>query len=154
MVRELLNLTPEITFIKGIEAEDFRVCTFPNASFKQSPAKDCDQSGVITGLANVRRNVPGIRHLVDWNGPKKRVVCNSPSAAEIIGAEKCDNRCFYFKETINGMFMKKLESELFVDLICVFDTIISFHAVKDYRLRPTVYRFRQSFEAKEVKHMR
>lgn len=48
----------------------------------------------------------------------------------------------------------QIRNELFTDSRCLYDTITTLHEGKDYRLRPTVQRMRNSFESQELNSMR
>ena len=155
MVKELLALKPWVTFRRTKNIREVFVCTFTDASFNQNSAKDYGQSGVTTGLRIVTDQALDIVHAIDWTSHKQRRVSYSSYGAEILACADRDDRGFYIKTALNSMFAaSNIGNELLVDSRCLYDTITTLHEGNDYRLRQTVQRIRNSFEASELNRMR
>lgn len=155
MTKELLELNPWIAFRKAVEVVKVMVCTFADAGFNKNRSRDYGQSGIVTGLRVTTGSGRDIFHPIDWCSNKKQRVSYSSYGAEILACADADDRCHYFKTAINSMFDEaKIRNELFTDSRCLYDTITTLHEGKDYRLRPTVQRLRNSFESHELNSMR
>lgn len=154
MLNELLKLKPWITFKVPPSIEKIQevfICTFTDASFNQSTSSGYGQTGTLTGLRTQLKDVVDIFHPIDWCSNKQRRVCYSPYGAEILACAEGDDRGFYFKAGLNCIFPEtNLRNELFTDSRCLYDTITTLHEGKDFRLRPTVQRIRNSFDSCEL----
>ena len=94
-------------------------------------------------------------HLLDWCSNKQKRVSYSPYGAEILACADADDRGFYLKYGIRCIFPKtEIGNELLTDSKCLYDTITTLHEGRDYRLRPTVQKMRNSFDSKELDFMR
>ena len=155
MTKELLQLNPWITFRKVVDVINVVVTTFTDARFNKNRSRDYGQSGMVTGLRITRTSGLDCFHPIDWCSNKQRRVSYSSYGAEILACADADDRCHYFKTAINSMFESvKIRNELFTDARCLYDTITTLHEGKDFRLRPTVQRIRNSFESQEMNCMR
>lgn len=158
ILSDLMKLKPWIIFKKPpmvSEINEILVSTFTDASFNKSAQSGYGQTGTITGLHIRLRNGLGIFHPVDWCSTKQRRVSYSPYGAEVLACADADDRGFYFKSGINSIFCEaKIRNELYTDSMCLYNTITTLHEGKDFRLRPTVQRIRNSFDSKELDFMR
>lgn len=157
MLKEVLELNPWVTFnapeVNNIK--DVRVCTFSDASFNRSSSSGYGQTGLMTGLRIELLNGADPYHAIDWCSTKQIRVSYSTYGAEVLPCADADDRGFYYKYAFNSMFPRtKVESELFTDLRCLYDTIITLHEGPDFTLRPTVLRIRNSFDSQELDSMR
>ena len=90
--------------------------------------------------------------MLDWHSPKQARVSFSSVGAEILAATEAADRSLLLTQCLSSIFA---EDNLFplvltVDLYGLYTTINTLYEGKDYRLRPTVSRLRDSFEAKEI----
>lgn len=93
--------------------------------------------------------------MIDWCSAKQRRVRYSPYGAEILACADADDRGFYLKTGLDCIFPNTASrNELLTDSKCLYDTITTLHEGRDYRLRPTVQRMRNSFDSKELDSMR
>ena len=68
---------------------------------------------------------------------------------------EAEDRAYYVKSGLMSIFRDtKVRSELSTDSRCLYDTITTLHEARDYRLRPTVQRLRNSFDSHELDYMR
>ena len=155
---EILALKPQIVFRappQPSEIEEVLVSTFADASFNHSSRSGYGQTGLITGLRMKRKNGVDLFHAIDWSSSKQKRVSYSPYGAEVLACAEGDDRGFYLKAGLSHVFEKtKIRNELTTDSLCLFDTITTLHESKDYRLRPTVQRMRNSFDSRELDFMR
>ena len=128
---------------------------FSDGSFNQNSAKDHGQSGIITGLRIVTDQAPDIFHAIDWTSHNQRRVSYSSYGAEMLACADGYDRGFYIKTALKSMFAASNTcNELLVDSRYLYDTITTLHEGNDYRLRQTVQRICNSFEASERNCMR
>lgn len=79
----------------------------------------------------------------------------SAYGAEILATTVGDDRGYYYKTAFHYLFPQTpVGHELNIDSNGHHETIITLHEGKDYRLRQTVQRIRDSFEAKELETIR
>lgn len=156
MVKELLKLAPVIKFTsptQGSNPDPF-VCSFSDASYNISSTQSYGQTGIITGLA-IPQQGHLLFHPVDWASSKQRRVTYSSFGAEILACAEADDRSYSIRQAYRILLNKDgLQSHLHVDSRGLFDTITTLHEGRDYRLRQTVQRIRDSFEAKEFDVLR
>ena len=91
-------------------------------------------------------------HLMDWHSAKQSRVSFSSIVAEILAAEYSADRGSLMSDFIENLYgsSAKLLFILSVDSHGLYSTITTLHEGKDYRLRPTVSRLRDSFEVGEI----
>lgn len=158
MLKELLNLKPWVMFRKPPSMENIKqvlVSTFSDASFNLRSSSGYGQSGVLMGLRIELYKGPDLFHPVDWFSNKQKRVSYSPYGAEILACADADDRGYYFKSGLNSIFKDAaVRNELFTDSRCLYDTITTLHEGKDFRLRPTVQRLRNSFDSRELDFMK
>ena len=105
------------------------------------------QTGLLSGLRIEMKIGIDYFHLTDWCSHKQRRVSYSPYGAEILACADADDRGFYIKSCLQYLFPNtETRNELFTDSKCLYDTITTLHEGRDYRLRATVQRIRNSFD--------
>lgn len=158
MLKEILSLKPWVTFRQPPNAANIKevlISSFSDASFNLSSSSGYGQTGVLTGFRIELHKGPDIFHPIDWCSNKQRRVSYSPYGAEILACADADDRGYYFKVGLNSIFMQaSIRSELFTDSRCLYDTIATLHESKDFRLRATVQRIRNSFDSQELDFMK
>lgn len=157
MLKELKDLKAEITYQKiGGEVTAATIESFSDAAFNISRAKQYGQTGLIVGiLFNVKGKDDAVYHVVDWASRKQRRVCHSSYGAEILACADADDRGYNLKMAMTSLFPSdKFRHVLNVDSKGLYNTITTLHEGRDYRLRQTVQRIRDSFEAGEVDTIR
>eukprot|EP00177_Eucheuma_denticulatum_P007832 GFKZ01014258.1.p1 GENE.GFKZ01014258.1~~GFKZ01014258.1.p1 ORF type:complete len:1202 (-),score=97.36 GFKZ01014258.1:1881-5486(-) len=154
MVSELRRLKPILTYKKVLDPTSVSLFTFSDAAHPQD--RDYGQTGLVIGI--VARNITEDRivfHVLDWTSQKQQRVSHSAYGAEILAASSGDDRGYFYKQAINTLFPKSpLKHDLNVDSKGLWDTITTLHEGKEYRLRQTVQRIRNSFEAQELNVLR
>ena len=154
MIKELMQLDPIITYKSPVGTiTEASVCTFSDASFKMGKSQNYGQSGIITGII-LKADGETIYQLVDWASTKQRRVSYSSYGAEILACAEADDRGFYVKSAISMLAKRQIRSQLCVDSKGIHDTITTLHDGKEYRLRQTVERLRDSFESQELNVLR
>lgn len=132
------------------------VVTFSDAAFNVTSSQLYGQTGCITGLRY--RTTDGnatVYHIIDWACGKQRRVSYSSYGAEILAFTEADDRGYNVKQALKSISpADDFRHILNVDSKGLFDTITTLHEGKDYRLRQTVQRIRDSFEARELDVLR
>ena len=156
MLAEILKLPNKVLFKSPAKslAEAF-IASFTDAAFNTSASRSYGQNGFVTGIAYRQQNEANFAyHVVDWSSAKQKRVCNSSFGAEILAAADADDRTFALRESIRSLFAPtsapKICSRLYTDSMGLFDTISTLHDGREYRLRQTVQRIRDSFEAGDL----
>lgn len=94
-------------------------------------------------------------HIIDWESSKQRRVSHSSYGAEILACTDVDDRGYGIKEALSSIFQNQtFKPKLNVDSKGVYDTITTLHEGRDYRLRQTVQRIRDSFESGDLDYLR
>ena len=156
VVAEILKLSPLINY-RHQQPRVTNACiqTFSDASFNIKSNQDYGQSGIITGLSADTLSGDSIYHVLDWSSQKQRRASNSTYGAEILACVDADDRGFHLKQAFHSLFpMKPLRHILNVDSRCLYDTVTTLHEGKEYRLRQTIQRIRNSFESTELDILR
>lgn len=156
MTKELLELQPVITFKKPrSQIVEATVCTFSDASFNIGRARSYGQSGIILGLRITTSAGEHVYHPIDWTSHKQDRVVHSSYGAEIIACASADDRTYLLRSSFRSIFPRTdTRNELLTDSRGLFDTITTLHDGKEYRLRQTVERLRNSFESQELDTLR
>lgn len=156
MLKELKDLTPIVRFRKldsSIRAMD--VWTFSDASFNIVSGRDYGQTGIVTGIMVESIDGQQAFHLVDWASTKQRRISHSSYGAEILACSDADDRGYFLKQGLRSMGGgQDIRHILHVDSRGLFDTISTLHDGKEYRLRQTVQRIRDSFESGDIDILR
>lgn len=152
ILNEIGNLRPLITFRHPIgKIAEAEVVSFSDASFNISPNQIYGQTGIITGLRYRAADDATIYHIIDWSSAKQKRESYSSYGAEITACTEADDRGLYLKSTLKSISpADKFTHILIVDYKGMLETITKLHERKEYRLRQTVQRLGDSFEAKEM----
>ena len=156
MLAELLKLPCTVLFkAPNKPLVDAFIASFTDAAFNTSASKTYGQNGFVTGIAfRQEGSEENSFHVCDWNSSKQKRVCNSSFGAEILAAADADDRTFALRESIRSLFgptsSPGIRSHLYTDSMGLFDTISTLHDGREYRLRQTVQRIRDSFEAGDL----
>ena len=156
VVAEILKLSPLINY-RHQQSRVTNACiqTFSDASFNIKSNQDYGQSGILTELSADTLSRDSIYHVLDWSIHKQRRFSYSAYGAEIFACADADDRGFYLKQAFHSLFpMQPLPHILNVDSRCLYDTVTILHEGKEYRLRQTVQRIRNSFESTELDILR
>lgn len=159
MLKEAREMKADIMFRPPADnTNKVVVTTFSDAAFNISQSATYGQTGIVCGI----RFVAGgddeqhdVYHLIDWASLRQRRVCYSSYGAEILACTEADDRGYNLKMGMMSLFPGQVFThELNVDSKGLYDTVTTLHEGRDYRLRQTVQRIRDSFEAKELNLMR
>lgn len=114
------------------------------------------QSGSLTGLRiSQAEGLPTIFHEIGWSSSKQKQMSYSSFGSEIIAAAAGDDRGFDLKCSFLDLFPHRpLKNELLVDSKRLDEKFTTLHQPQEYRLRKTVARMRDAFEAKELNVVR
>lgn len=155
MVRDLALLRPVIHFAapRG-NVVDLKVMSFSDAAFNVAASMSYGQSGVVSGILIKSDEGETLYHGLQFHSGKQRRVVYSSFGAEIIACAEADDRGYALKNGLSELLDVIIEHELSVDSHGLFDTITTLHDSKEYRLRQTVQRIRDSFESRELDVLR
>ena len=150
---QLQNIPARITFPSPPSISTLRMIAFSDASHTRSYG----QTGLIIGLYATSKS-DCFFHFLDFTSAKQRRVTFSSIGAEILAAvdtaDRAIHACAGVNAILSSMISTKVTLELCVDSRGLFDTISTLHEGKDYRLRGTVARLRDSFASKEISGIR
>ena len=153
MVRELLQLRPWIRYpiCKGVKS--VILSSFSDASHPKD--RSYGQSGIICGIRASGLNEEDTYHIIDWASHRQKRVSYSSYGAEILACATADDRGYYLREAMRSIFPDmNMRHELTIDSNALQETITTLREGTEYRLRPTVQRIRDSFEAGELNVIR
>ena len=151
----LSRLRPTMSFPspKG-PVESLKLLSFSDASHGEAYG----QTGFVIGLYATMCDNTNIFHTVDFGSKKQRRVSFSSLGAEILAAADASDRGIFYCQAINsilkGMTNSTVRLNLLVDSRGLFDTLSTLHEGRDYRLRGTVARLRDSFASHEIAGIR
>lgn len=150
-MREILTLRPYIRYKRVTERTDIRIISLSDAAHGGGDSI-YGQTGGICGLTfKETGNDKAIYHPIAWTSHKQKRVTYSAFGAEILAAADADDRGYDLKLSLASILPdRKITHELFVDARALFDTITTLHEPREYRLRKTVARMRDSFENGEL----
>lgn len=156
VLKEIKELRPELFFRSPIHrSENSRLVTFSYASFNISSRQVYGQTGLLTSIVIGNTQGQDYFYLLDWSSKKQRRVTFSSYGAEIIAAADGDDRTNHMKESLRSLGTHwSIPSLFIVDSKALYDTITTLHENRDYRLRKTVQRLRDSFESKQIESIR
>lgn len=155
MVKDLRKLDPTLLFIKPRNPGNVVLCTFSDAAHPKD--RDYGQTGLFIGILSRKGGLDSrdIMHLIDSSSYKQQRVSHFAYGAEILAAATSDARGYYEKMAVNTLFPETpIKHDMNVDSKALWDTITTLHEGKEYRLRQTVQRLRNSFESKETNVIR
>jgi hypothetical protein len=155
LLKELLQLQPKLYFPSAsAQSHDAHLIAWSDAAHGVT----YDQSGFLAGLQLSGPTLDSsVLHILDWSSSKQRRVSFSSIGSEILAAALAADRGFALTASIRALFPHAptpIYFELRVDAKGLYDTITTLHESKDYRLRPTVARLRDSFGAEEIRVLR
>jgi hypothetical protein len=155
MVSELRAMRPSIKYVApAANIVSMKVCSFSDAAFNVASSVSYGQSGVLVGLLMQLDRGESVYHAIDfYSGKQKRVVYSS-FGAEILACADADDRGYAIKFGLSELLQAEIELELNVDSRGLFDTITTLHEAREYRLRQTVQRIRDSFESRQLDVLR
>ena len=135
---------------------DARIVTFSDAAFNICSSTSYGQSGFVSGiLYRTRSGDERTFHALDWGSTKQRRVTHSSYGAEIVACCDADDHGLNLKHALRSVFSEHdFAHVLIVDSKGLFDTITTLHDGREYRLRQTVQRIRDSFESQDINVMR
>lgn len=159
MLKELKDLDPTIRFRKlSTDIRTMDVWTFSDASFNIVSGRDYGQTGIVTGIKVTTTKGEHAFHIIDWASTKQRRITHSSYGAEILACSDADDRGYYLRQAMRSIFNgeegQAIKHILHVDSRGLFDTISTLHDGKEYRLRQTVQRIRDSFESGDIDVLR
>lgn len=94
-------------------------------------------------------------HIVDWVSSKQKLVSQSSYEAEILACSEADDCAFCLNHAVISISRNgRINHVLHVDSRGIFDTISTMHDGKEYRLRHTVQRIRESFPGGDIDRLR
>lgn len=93
---------------------------------------------------------------IDWTSHKQSRITFSSMGAEILAGAYSADRGSLLHASIQELYLHKFKGlfELVVDSFGLYGTVTTLREGKDYRLRPTVARLRDSFESGEMDRIR
>lgn len=157
MLKEMRELKADIIYRTPVGViKKVVVTSFSDAAFNISKSTQYGQTGLVTGIRLVGEdNIGDIYHMIDWASVKQKRVCYSSYGAEILACTEADDRGYNIKLSMASLFPQHIFThELNVDSKGLYDTITTLHEGRDYRLRQTVQRIRDSFESQELNAIR
>lgn len=150
-VKEILKLRPYISYRRVTGCPDVRLVSLSDAAHGGADSI-YGQTGGLCGIAIKSSGSHGtIYHPLGWTSHKQKRVSYSAFGAEILAAADADDRGYDLKLSIQAILRdRNVTHELYVDARALFDTITTLHEPREYRLRKTVARMRDSFENGEL----
>lgn len=117
--------------------------------------REYGQTGGLSGVLIVGPDATKIYQLMNWTSHKQKRISHSSFGAEIMVCADNHDYGFDIKETLTVLFPKRVfKSKLMVDSRALYDTITMLHVIREYHLRKTVGRVRNSFEAQKLDILR
>jgi hypothetical protein len=155
MVSELRAMRPSIKYVApAADIVSMKVCSFSDGAFTVASSFSCGQSGVLAGLHMQLDRGESVYHAIDFYSGKQKRVVHSSFGAEILACADADDRGYSIKFGLSELLQAEIELELNVDSRGLFDTITTLHEAREYRLRQTVQRVRDSFESRRLDVLR
>lgn len=120
-------------------------------SYASTSASSYDQTGLLTGLYFQDSTF----HTLGWYSGKQRRVSFSSVGADILSSADSADRSLLLSEGLKTILNRdnSFPFVLTVDSFGLYSTITTLHENRDYRLRHTVSRIRESFESCEISVM-
>ena len=109
------------------------------------------QTGFVAGLLLPAGGIAPF-HCLDWHSSKQSRVSFSSIGAEILAAADSADRSILLVDCLTRILSPRdpISLAITVDSFGLYSTITTLHEGRDYRLRPTVARLRDSFESREI----
>lgn len=154
MLSELKSLEPSIVYRVPEDPINVTLASFSDASHG-GVDYIYGQSGFVSVLRIRQENGEVLFHCLTWSSSKQKCTSYSSYGAEIHAAANADDRGFDLKASLLALFPNRpVKHELLVDSKSLFETITTLHDSREYRLRKTVARMRDSFESSELNVVR
>lgn len=153
MLKETKEMSSSITFrLPPSDVTKVVITSFSDAAFNVTKNAQYGQTGIVNGIRYVSKSDEcDIYHIIDWASLRQRRVCYSSYSAEILACTEADDRGYNLKMGMASIFPDQtFTHELNVDSKGLFETATTLHEGRDYRLRQTVQRIRDSFESREI----
>ena len=151
MVKMMMDNNQVILYRRPKEVKKVQLVTLSDASHGGG-GNIYGQSGSITGLVmDAQENGTPLFFPIDWSSHKQKRVSYSAFGAEILAAADADDRGFSIKTILGSILPEwRIRHKLLVDSRGLFDTVTTTHDAREYRLRKTVSRMRDSFECGDL----
>ena len=147
---QLKRLEPSLLYKRPFRSfgDDSYLLTYSEASTGSS---SYGQTGFLSGLL-LPAGGSAIFHCIDWHSSKQSRISFSSIGSEILAAAESTDRSILLSDCISRVLSlsSPLPLVITVDSFGLYSTITTLHEGRDYRLRPTVARLRDSFESKEI----
>ena len=152
-LRSLKRLSPSLCYHSPANKLDLcdsnvSVFAFSDASTGNTPY---GQTGYISGLLLPTRGKHAF-YVLDWHSSKQIRVSFSSVGAEILATAESANRSILLKDFLKDI-LQIFPLTMVVDSFGLYSTITTLHEGRDYLLRPTVSRIRDSFESGELNYL-
>jgi len=151
ILREISALNPSISYKTPPPGYSPKFLAFADGAQGKG---SYGQSGYVGGLyfqpSSANQNI--LYHITDWYSGKQSRISFSSIGCEILAAATACDRASNMVDSIQILHNSpaRLPLVFTVDSLGLYGTITTLHEGKDYRLRATVSRLRDSFEAGEV----
>ncbi len=145
---ELRQVVPKLLYRSPEGIKSAKYLAFSDAAQGKQPY---GQTGYISGIL-LDDGTDLIYHVLDWHSSKQSRISFSSIGSEILAAATSADRSGLMVaglQVLHGAD-SPLPLVLTVDSLGLHATITTVHEGKDYRLRPTVARLRDSFETGEI----
>lgn len=130
---------------------DVEVWKITEYSFSIVRGRNFRQTGIVTGIMAKGGHGTRVFHIVDWGRWKERRLAHYSYSADILAYWHADDRGYRLKEAHKSISPTEEKKHIpHVDSSKLFDTITTLHDGKEYRLRKTVQRIRDSFEGGDI----
>ncbi len=151
-LKEVQNLQPCLLYLAPSPEFKARYLAFSDAS---QGKYSYGQTGYVSGLLFQTKSSL-LYHVLDWHSSKQNRISFSSIGCEILAAAASADSASSMAHGIQLLHdsPSPLPLVLTVDSLGLYSTITTLHEGKHYRLRPTVARLRDSFEAGEIKFPR
>lgn len=157
MLKEMRDMKAEVFYRSPkVQIKKVVVTSFTDAAFNITKSTQYGQTGLVCGIRFVGDGTENdVYHVIDWGSMRQKRVCYSSYGAEILACTEGDDRGYNIKMSLASLFPKnEFTHELNVDSKGLYDTVTTLHEGRDYRLRQTVQRIRDSFESQELNVLR
>lgn len=154
MLNEVKKMDATVNFVAPADKEtSVKLLGFSDASFNVLGGSPYGQSGFVAGLL-FEAESSNVFHPIDWYSAKQRRIVYSSFGAEILACADADNRLFGLKMGLSTLLASPIVSELVVDSRGLFTCITTLSDQREYRLRRTIARIRESFDSEELNILR
>jgi hypothetical protein len=150
IMRNLRSFKAEIRFQNPSSIARVSVLAYSDAAHSGTYG----QCGYLAGLCIHQLDGAMLYFITDWHSASLKRVAFSSTGAEILAAANAADRGLTAIVRQFGSAPKDVLFELTLDSRGTLDTMATLHAGRDFRLRPTVCRLRDSFSSGEINIMR